>query len=79
MKSEEDFSTRVGDMLKLPSAWQKSMNTWYARQLECEGFQVRTSINRIGLFNRAQYENLERRQQEQVEKKKEERRQSFNP
>jgi len=77
-KNEEQFSTRVGEMLKLPNAWQRG-TSGYSRQLECDGFQVRTSRNQIGLFNRAQYENLERRQQEQVEKRKEERRQSFKP
>ncbi|MDQ3685824.1 MAG: hypothetical protein M3430_09510 [Acidobacteriota bacterium] len=78
-KSEEHFSTRVGEMLKLPNAWQRSLNTGYARQLECDGFQVRTRVNQINLFNPVEYQNLERRQQEQVERKKEERRQSFKP
>jgi hypothetical protein len=71
-KSEEHFSTRVGEMLKLPNAWQRSnINTGYNRQLECDGFQVRTRVNHINLINPVEYQNLERRQQEQVERKKE--------
>lgn len=78
-KSEEQFSTRVGDMLRLPNAWQGSVNTVYGRQLDCDGFQVRTRVNHINLFIPVEYQNSERRQQEQIEKKKEVGRQSFKP
>lgn len=77
-KSDEQFSTRVGEMLKLPNAWQTGMSG-YNRQLECDGFHVRTSQNQINLANIAEIENLERRQREQIEKRKEERRQTFKP
>ncbi len=78
-KDNDQFSMRVSKLLNLPSAWQNRYVDGYEQILECDGFQVKASLNRIGLGNAVEHENLKRRAEEQTEKKKEDRRQTFRP
>ena len=77
-KSSDEFSAKVSNALRLPNAWQVGTDGG-GQQLECDGFQVRTSPNRIDLSVSGALENLRRRVNQEREKRKEEHRKAFKP
>ncbi|MBA3714814.1 MAG: hypothetical protein H0W76_20540 [Pyrinomonadaceae bacterium] len=77
-KSADEFSAKVSNALRLPNAWQ-SGTEGNEQQLECDGFQVKTSPNQIGLSVSGALENMRRRMNQEREKRKEERRKAFKP